>query len=133
MFRFIIRFLICRDFRCNLICHIGECSSKSTCKKKTKLYCPCKRLKVEFQCNRAQSQTVQCDQECQSLKLKVSNYVAFFALVFIAYFSGSIRRGEAGEPEEDETGTAPKGRSRKIRSENGGKKRKKSTKSKEHE
>ena len=57
--------------RCTFICHTGECSKPESCKKKVKLYCPCKRRKLEFACNKAQSQKLSCDNECQQLKDKV--------------------------------------------------------------
>ena len=61
--------------RCTFICHTGECSKPESCKKKVKLYCPCKRRKLEFACNKAQSQKLSCDNECQQLKDKVCTYI----------------------------------------------------------
>ena len=57
--------------RCTFICHIGDCSDETLCKKKVKLYCPCKRRKQEMACNKAKDFSVKCDEECNQLKQKV--------------------------------------------------------------
>ena len=67
----------CLFCRCTLICHTGDCSDPSQCKKKVKLYCPCKRRKLEFACNKAQSNKLSCDKECQALKDKVKSRKIF--------------------------------------------------------
>lgn len=57
--------------RCVLTCHPGpKCSESSVCKKKVKLWCPCKRRKQDTPCNRVAETTVQCDEECEALKDK---------------------------------------------------------------
>lgn len=76
--RYIIWFLVffiyqnTKPFRCVMNCHPGECSDRSKCKKKAKLYCPCKRRKQETLCNRsADTKSVLCDEDCKLLKEKV--------------------------------------------------------------
>lgn len=61
--------------RCSLICHLGQCSDESLCKKKVKNYCPCKRRKVEMQCGK--SQKIHCDEECKKQKEKVKVFLPF--------------------------------------------------------
>jgi hypothetical protein len=57
--------------RCTFICHIGDCSDETLCKKKVKLYGPCKRRKQEIACNKAKDFSVKCDEECNQIKQKV--------------------------------------------------------------
>ena len=61
------------DFRCTKICHSGECSDPSTCKKRSKVYCPCKRRKEEQPCVQSLSggRKLACDAECKKVKEKV--------------------------------------------------------------
>jgi NF-X1-type zinc finger protein NFXL1 len=59
-------------FRCTFVCHTGDCSDKSVCKKKVKLFCPCKRRKQETPCNKAQPAV--CDDECRHIKEQVRNH-----------------------------------------------------------
>ena len=54
-------------FRCTLTCHTGECSQPGACKKKVKLYCPCKRKKQEMQCHKSKSEKLKCDEECKQI------------------------------------------------------------------
>jgi len=62
--------LISCGHRCTFICHIGDCSDETLCKKKVKLYCPCKRRKQEIACNKAKDFSVKCDEECNQIKQK---------------------------------------------------------------
>ena len=63
------KYLSC-GHRCTFICHTGDCSDVSSCKKKVKVYCPCKRKKQEMMCNKARNFSVTCDEECKQLKQK---------------------------------------------------------------
>lgn len=57
--------------RCFKICHSGACSESSSCKKKTKIYCGCKRKKKEFPCSDPnQIRKLSCDIECAQAKNK---------------------------------------------------------------
>ena len=61
-------------FRCTLTCHTGECSLPEACKKKVKLYCPCKRKKQEMQCHKSKSVKLKCDEECKQILDQVIYY-----------------------------------------------------------
>ena len=61
-------------FRCTLTCHTGECSLPEACKKKVKLYCPCKRKKQEMQCHKSKSVKLKCDEECKQILDQVTYY-----------------------------------------------------------
>lgn len=56
--------------RCRGQCHSGECEEK--CSQKVKLRCPCKRIKKEFPCSRAQESQVECDDTCRALMKKTN-------------------------------------------------------------
>ncbi|XP_059473634.1 NF-X1-type zinc finger protein NFXL1 [Neocloeon triangulifer] len=53
--------------RCQADCHSGECPNPESCKKRVKVFCPCKRLKKELQCCavRDGSVSVSCDDTCK--------------------------------------------------------------------
>jgi len=59
--------------RCVMTCHSGPCSDPSTCRKKVKVFCECKRRKEERQCKGGQGkgETMQCDAECAAVRAKV--------------------------------------------------------------
>ncbi|XP_026478578.1 NF-X1-type zinc finger protein NFXL1-like [Ctenocephalides felis] len=56
--------------RCQNNCHSGECQGADKCHKKVKLYCPCKRIKREFTCDKVRMKIAQvdCDDTCQEKK-----------------------------------------------------------------
>jgi NF-X1-type zinc finger protein NFXL1 len=62
--------IICR---CSKTCHTGECSDPSSCKKRSKIYCPCKRRKEDRPCAAQAdgSRKLGCDSECQTIKDQV--------------------------------------------------------------
>lgn len=53
--------------RCKSNCHSGDCPNPESCKKKVKIFCKCKRLKKEFQCEaiRKGLAIVECDDTCK--------------------------------------------------------------------
>ncbi len=58
-------------FRCFRTCHSGKCGSEKDCKKKVKLFCPCKRLKVDSTCSLSKTVKVDCDSSCEEAKIMV--------------------------------------------------------------
>ncbi|KAH1004003.1 hypothetical protein HUJ04_003825 [Dendroctonus ponderosae] len=52
--------------RCKTNCHSGDCPNSDLCKKKIKVFCKCKRLKKEFQCETVRQglAVVECDEIC---------------------------------------------------------------------
>ena len=58
--------------RCYLNCHSGSCGDVTMCRKKSKIYCPCKRKKKDVACKerRNDAEKLDCDQECTVLKSK---------------------------------------------------------------
>jgi len=61
--------------RCNNMCHSGDCSPLSQCKKKVKMSCPCKRKKEDFRCfnvNKSSENPVSCDAECEAQRVSKS-------------------------------------------------------------
>ena len=60
--------------RCYLTCHSGKCGDVTNCRKKSKIYCPCKRKKKDVPCKeRTEAMKMVCDNECESLKSKNRN------------------------------------------------------------
>jgi len=57
--------------RCFRTCHTGECGSEKECKKKVKLFCPCKRLKIDAPCSSSKSVKVDCGELCEEAKAQV--------------------------------------------------------------
>lgn len=51
-------------------CHSGSCLEGIPCKKKVKVFCICKRLKKEINCDTVRNGEVkiQCDEVCEKLK-----------------------------------------------------------------
>ena len=59
--------------RCYLTCHPGDCGSKSECRKRIKMTCPCKRQKQDMICSRSNGdKLLTCNEECNALKVKVN-------------------------------------------------------------
>ncbi len=62
--------------RCTKICHPdGDgCSDPAACRKRTKVFCPCRRRKEERPCGGGgcDDNTVECDQVCEKVKEEVS-------------------------------------------------------------
>ncbi|XP_037397326.1 NF-X1-type zinc finger protein NFXL1 [Pygocentrus nattereri] len=56
--------------RCKELCHAGDCVEN--CSQRVKVKCPCKRIKKEFSCSRAQQEEnlVLCDDICKKLQRK---------------------------------------------------------------
>jgi len=54
--------------RCFKTCHRGECGDRKLCKKKVKVYCSCKRVKQDVQCNKAADFVVSCKSDCEEAK-----------------------------------------------------------------
>ncbi|KAM7290375.1 NF-X1-type zinc finger protein NFXL1 [Ixodes scapularis] len=53
--------------RCPLDCHPGPCTSRSECRKKVTLRCPCKTRKLEGPCNTV-GEPPKCDDQCAARK-----------------------------------------------------------------
>ncbi|KAG0416630.1 hypothetical protein HPB47_006264 [Ixodes persulcatus] len=53
--------------RCPLDCHPGPCASRSECRKKVTLRCPCKTRKLEGPCNTV-GEPPKCDDQCAARK-----------------------------------------------------------------
>lgn len=53
--------------RCPLDCHPGPCASRSECRKKVTLRCPCKTRKLEGPCNTV-GESPKCDDQCAARK-----------------------------------------------------------------
>lgn len=51
-------------------CHDGECPDADKCSKKTKAYCPCRRIKKEVRCDilRSCDSIINCDDACKMQK-----------------------------------------------------------------
>lgn len=58
--------------RCKANCHSGECPNSDLCKKKVKVFCKCKRIKKEINCDtiRHGEVTVNCDSTCLEQRAK---------------------------------------------------------------
>lgn len=56
--------------RCKMNCHPGLCSESIPCKKKVKVFCECKRLKKEINCDTVRNgdAKIECDAVCAELK-----------------------------------------------------------------
>lgn len=59
-------------------CHAGECPNSEKCSKKSKAYCPCRRIKKELRCDfmRSSEFSLPCDETCEtqkSMKEKVNS------------------------------------------------------------
>ncbi|KAH8324012.1 hypothetical protein KR074_006983 [Drosophila pseudoananassae] len=54
--------------RCTAICHSGKCPNPELCRKKVRIYCNCKRLKLEIACDkhRAGQSSLACDSNCKA-------------------------------------------------------------------
>ncbi|XP_068158550.1 NF-X1-type zinc finger protein NFXL1 isoform X2 [Drosophila tropicalis] len=54
--------------RCLAVCHSGICPGPELCRKKVRIYCPCKRLKQEIACDihRAGQLLLQCNSQCEA-------------------------------------------------------------------
>ncbi|XP_032290175.2 NF-X1-type zinc finger protein NFXL1-like [Drosophila virilis] len=52
--------------RCITVCHPGPCPNPELCRKKVRIYCACKRLKLEIACDkhRAGQTELKCDANC---------------------------------------------------------------------
>lgn len=67
---FIQIFLLFKQYpcghRCTAKCHSGPCPYPESCRKKVRIYCNCKRLKLEVSCDkhRAGMEKLQCDENC---------------------------------------------------------------------
>jgi len=61
--------------RCTKLCHLGDCSTVETCRKKVKISCPCKRRKEEFKCSQAfgKDKLVACDDICKEASKHVKD------------------------------------------------------------
>lgn len=61
--------------RCSKLCHLGDCSTVETCRKKVKISCPCKRRKDEFRCSQANGKEnlVACDDICKEASKHVKD------------------------------------------------------------
>lgn len=53
--------------RCQSLCHSGFCPNSEQCRKKVKLYCPCKNVKSDVPCEkiRLENITIKCDESCK--------------------------------------------------------------------
>ncbi|XP_034109724.1 NF-X1-type zinc finger protein NFXL1 [Drosophila albomicans] len=58
--------------RCMAICHSGKCPNPQLCRKKVRIYCSCKRIKLEVACDkhRAGQTHLECDENCQAERSK---------------------------------------------------------------
>ncbi|XP_034255389.1 NF-X1-type zinc finger protein NFXL1 [Thrips palmi] len=58
--------------KCTALCHPGDCPDADKCAKKTKAYCPCRRVKKEVRCDilRSAEFSLPCDETCEVLKLQ---------------------------------------------------------------
>lgn len=56
--------------RCAAVCHSGPCPNPENCRKKVKIYCECKRIKIEVSCEKSRSKEaiVPCDDICKVMK-----------------------------------------------------------------
>lgn len=56
--------------RCKINCHQGPCPEDIPCKKKVKVFCECKRLKKEINCETVRNgeAKIECDEGCAELK-----------------------------------------------------------------
>ncbi|XP_037933957.1 NF-X1-type zinc finger protein NFXL1 [Teleopsis dalmanni] len=58
--------------RCVAICHSGKCPNPESCRKKVRIYCKCKRLKIEVSCDKHRDglKEIPCDQNCVETRNK---------------------------------------------------------------
>lgn len=58
--------------RCMSICHSGKCPNPELCRKKVRIFCVCKRIKLEISCDkhRAGQTTLDCDAQCSMERSK---------------------------------------------------------------
>ncbi|XP_030375185.1 NF-X1-type zinc finger protein NFXL1 [Scaptodrosophila lebanonensis] len=59
--------------RCMTTCHPGKCPNPELCRKKVRIYCKCKRIKLEISCdkNRAGQVSLDCDAYCAAERQRV--------------------------------------------------------------
>ena len=81
--------------RCFKTCHRGECGDRKLCKKKVKVYCSCKRVKQDVQCNKAADFVVSCKSDCEEAKkvIELNHWVLLSLLKITHLLSGSANRG----------------------------------------
>ncbi|XP_067613694.1 NF-X1-type zinc finger protein NFXL1 [Eurosta solidaginis] len=61
--------------RCHTPCHAGKCPNPELCRKKVRIYCECKRLKIEIACDRQRASgqtTIPCDINCVETQAKLA-------------------------------------------------------------
>ncbi|XP_053955812.1 NF-X1-type zinc finger protein NFXL1 isoform X2 [Anastrepha ludens] len=60
--------------RCHTPCHPGKCPNPELCRKKVRIFCECKRLKVEVACDkhRAGQTSIPCDEFCIETHAKLA-------------------------------------------------------------
>lgn len=56
--------------RCKANCHSGVCPDAEQCRKKVKLFCPCRRIKKDLSCEsiRKNGAQISCDDLCKQKK-----------------------------------------------------------------
>lgn len=73
--------------KCTSVCHPGDCPDYDKCSKKTKAYCPCRRIKKEVRCDimRAPEFSLPCDETCEVLKHQKEKVTVYLRMPCIHY------------------------------------------------